>query len=376
MINPIDLSTVITRLEENDLLYGVLPLQDGIKILITERGGRVLGPFLDEETPSIYWLNPVLASADEFKAFLDADDWNLGAERVWVAPEVQYNITDRFRFDETFALPPQMDPCDFALAQIAERCWHLKQEMVLQAHVLAEGQKELHVERWIQPAANPLRFLSGFAELMHGLRFAGYEQIVSLTELAHDDIMSESWSSIMLNPGGVMLVPASPLLEYDDYREPIDGEHQRLFSNHVRLRITGDRRYKVGYKAVHLTGRLAYFSELGNGQSYLVVRNYLNNPSSVYVEEPPHLPGRKGNAVHVYNDGGHYGGFGELECDGQTIGGTTGRSTSTDQFLLWLYAGDTVRIGTIVQHLLGIDLHLGPPAGELSLWPTPITGNL
>ena len=59
---------------------------------------------------------------------------------------------------------------------------------------------------------------------------------------------------------------------------------------------------------------------------------------------------------HVYNDDGGLGRFGELECNGQTIGGSTGRSSSTDQMLLWIYVGDMTAIKEIALHLLGVEI--------------------
>ena len=190
---------------------------------------------------------------------------------------------------------------------------------------------------------------------MDGITFAGYEQVLTLREDKADGILSEVWNLVPLNPGGVLIIPASPRVEYTDYYEPVDEAHQTIAANHVRLRITGQHRYKIGYKAVHLTGRLAYFNRLDAGRSYLLVRNFFNNPSAGYAEEQADRPGRHGHSVHVYNDGGGFGGFGELECTGQTIGGATGRAASTDQMVLWLYVGDPVKLREIAVHLLGVD---------------------
>ena len=125
--------------------------------------------------------------------------------------------------------------------------------------------------------------------------------------------------------------------------------------------MTGDRRYKVGIKAAQTFGRLGYFHRsAGSGDAaltaYLIVRNYFNNPSSPYTEEPPQTPGGAGDSIHVYNDGGLFGGFGELECQGQAIGGYTGRSASTDQQLLWVYWGPADKVARIGMQLLGAEL--------------------
>jgi hypothetical protein len=127
----------------------------------------------------------------------------------------------------------------------------------------------------------------------------------------------------------MVVVPVSPRVELTEYLEPSDSSVERRH-DHVRVHITGDRRYKVGIKAAHLFGRLAYLTRLDDGRACLIVRNYFNDPSTPYIEEPPQTPGRWGDSVHIYNDGGALGGFGELECFGQTIGGDTDRTASSD----------------------------------------------
>jgi hypothetical protein len=228
--------------------------------------------------------------------------------------------------------------------------------MTLQAYNLASGQKELYLERRIRQVSDPLRNLSHYQSLSAGVCFAGYEQVVTLAESKQDDIVSEAWSLTQLNPGGNLVIPCSPRVEYTDYYKPVDGDHQSIHPNHVRLRITGNRQYKVGYKAAHVFGRLAYHNHLADGRACLIVRNFFNNPSAPYAEEPDHTAGCRGHSIHVYNDDGNAGGFGELECNAQTIGGNTGRSSSTDQLVLWLYVGHDEQIKEIGLHLLGVEL--------------------
>jgi hypothetical protein len=232
----------------------------------------------------------------------------------------------------------------------------LAQQITLEANNLASGQKELHVEKLAAPVEDPLRHLSGYEALLEGVTYAGYQQVVTLTETEADDIVSESWNLVQLNPGGQLLIPASPQVEYSDYFEPVDGNYQQIQANHIRVNITGDRRFKVGYKAAQIFGRLAYFNQLDKGQAYLLVRNFFNNPASIYAEEPAGQPGRRGHSIHVYNDDGALGGFGELEVNGQTIGGDTGRSSNTDQYVLWLYVGPMEKVKQLIPHLLGVTI--------------------
>lgn len=347
---------VVASLEKNNQPYTVLPLQNEVRLVISQRGARIFGPFFSDNSESIFWLNQAFAQPDSFKQFLASGDWNLGGERVWIAPEIQYLVRDRADFWGTVRVPEQMDPGHYTLEQAAPNQWRLTQRLTLPAYNLASGEKELHIDRLINPTADPLRHLSNYHSLIEGLRFAGYEQIVSLSESRLDEMMSESWNLIQLNPGGQLLIPASPQVEYSDYFEPIDSSFQAIHPHHISLKISGDRRYKVGYKAAHVFGRLAYFNQLDDGSAYLIVRNFFNNPALPYVEEPADWPGRRGHSIHVYNDGGALGGFGELECNGQTIGGVTGRSASSDSFVLWLYVGAADKVKKLTPHLLGIEL--------------------
>jgi len=347
---------IIDRLDENDLGYGMLELQNGLTVIISQHGGRIFGPFLSQDSDSIFWANDAFADPQAFQDFLRSGNWNIGGDRMWIAPEIQYHVPDRSDFWGTVFWPEQVDPGTYALEQPQPGQWRLSQDMVLQAYNLASGQKELHLERLIRRVEDPLRNVSGYSQLTDGVLFAGYEQVVTLSETRQDDIVSEAWSLTQLNPGGVLVIPASPRVEVTDYYQPIDESLQTISSDHVRLRITGDRQYKVGYKAAHVFGRLAYYNHLDDSRHYLIVRNFFNNPSAPYAEEPDQLPGCRGHSIHVYNDDGNAGGFGELECNAQTIGGETGRSSSTDQFVLWLYLGDAAKVKEIAQHLLGIEL--------------------
>ncbi len=356
MNNHITFHQIVEALEKNKQTFATLTLQNEATIVITQRGGRIFGPFLSPESEAIFWINRALADPDSLTEFLNSGDWNLGGERIWIAPEIQYLVRDRSNFWGSIRVPEQMDPGRYILDQPKPDQWRLSQELSLEAFNLASGSKELQVEKLIQPVEDPLRHSNEYESLLDGVIFAGYEQIVTLTEAGSDEIMSESWNLIQLNPGGQLLIPASPQVEFIDYFEPIDDHFQTIHPHHLSLKISGDRRYKVGYKAAHLFGRLAYFNRLDDGRAYLIVRNFFNNPAMPYVEEPADWPGRRGHSVHVYNDGGDLGGFGELECNGQTIGGPTGRSTSTDQFLLWLYVGPVDKIKTLGLHLIGIEI--------------------
>ena len=351
----------LTRsLEARGLPYGVLALEDEVRLVLTERGGRLMGPFLPDGT-SVAWINPMLADAGSLGRFLESGDWNMGGDRIWIAPEVQYLATDRDRFNETCVIPEQMDPGSWTLARVDPDAgrWTLRQRASLEAYSLARGRKTVDVVRQVTPVPNPLRSLHGAGSLMAGVRYAGWEQAVALAETVADDIVSETWNVLQVRPGSTMLIPCSPRIEISEiggYRDPVPEAAKTVRGNHLRIGVTGDRQWKVGLRSAHLTGRLGCLVRPGSAEPCLLVRSFDNNPSALYAEESFDQPGNKGNSVHVYHDDGELGSFGELECNGQAIGGPTGRSTSTDTFTTWLFAGPAGSLREIAAHLLGIDM--------------------
>ncbi|MGD2164238.1 MAG: hypothetical protein PVH50_01785 [Anaerolineae bacterium] len=359
MNNQVTLGQVVARLEENKIDHALLALQNNVLLVVSRRGGRIFGPFLPrpdpEESESIFWTNGVFTQQEGFEEFLASGDWNLGGERIWMAPEIQYSVHDRSDFWGTLDWPEQVDPGNYVVEKLGDSRCTLSQHMTLEAHNVASGKKTLHLERLIQPAADPLRSLRNYEYLVDGVLYAGYEHVVTLSEGEQNDIMSEAWSLVQLNPGGILIIPASPRIGFVDYYEPA-GSLQTFHGDHVRLQITGRDQYKLGYKASHVTGRIGYLNRLEDGRAYLIVRSFYNNPSRPYTEEPAHLPGWNGYSVHVYNDDENAGGFGEMECNCQTIGGKTGRSTSRDELMLWLYVGAEEKVREIGVHLLGVSI--------------------
>jgi hypothetical protein len=354
MNNRITYHQVITRFEKNDIHHVTLLLNRGVRIIISQRGGRIFGPFLNEDDESLMWTNGAFASPDAFRDFLDAGDWNLGGERVYLGPELQYSVPDRKRFWETYKLSPQVDPGNYEMSvDDSESECRLHQNMVLDVYPEG-GQKELSITRVITSAPDPLRNLSNYANLIDRVIYCGYDHSLTLSESENDGLISQTWDLVQINPGGTIFIPTLPTIEYTDYYEPVDETWQTIGPNHVQVKITGDRMFKLGYKSPHIYGRAGYFNLPDSNNACLIVRNFYNNSSSPYLDEPYHAPGRKGDSLQIYQDDGALGGFAEIECIGQAIGGSTNRSIITDHISLWCYVGVPEKIRRITHHLVGV----------------------
>jgi hypothetical protein len=336
--------------------YHVINLGDAVRLIATQRGARLLGPFLSDDSASLFWTNDVLTDPAAFTAFIEAGEWNVGGERVWIAPEIQFNIRDRDDFWGTHGIPHALDPGDYTLLPVDGQI-HFRQQMALDGYNTATGTTYLDVSRTVTEVANPLKDTVHLSAWMKGVRFAGYAQTVTVTVLGGDPMYAESWNLVQLNAGGTLTIPASHNAEVSHYFGQPRDDAMAVSDGAFRVELTGDQQYKTGYKAAYLTGRMAYLNQDSDGTHYLLVRQFDNDPSTVYCEEPPNQPGMRGHSVHVYNDGGQFGGNGEMEANGRTVGGDSGHTNMTDTFNLWLYVSEDVdRLKQIGNVLLGVSL--------------------
>ena len=111
---------------------------------------------------------------------MDAGDWNIGGERLWIALEIQYSVRNRSDFWRTIFWPNRSIRGITYLSS-RRRAAAPSQDMTLEAFNVASGQKELQLEPLIRRAENPLRYLSSYDDVIDGMTFAGYEQVVTLT---------------------------------------------------------------------------------------------------------------------------------------------------------------------------------------------------
>jgi hypothetical protein len=350
----INIDRVLRALEACDVAHGLLDLSDGYRLVVVGRGGHALGPF-DASGASVLWLNPAAWESNQaYSQFVEEGQWNVGGERLWIAPEIRFTAQDRSDFWGKYILPADMDPGNYQLEANGQTV-SLVGDAALPRFNPVEGDIRLHIERSYRPAPNPLRHLKTFAKLSDGVAYAGYSHDVTIdVRSPADEAAVEAWTLAQLVPDGTLIIPATPGVEFEDYYEyePIDDKHLQITSGAALLAVTGRRRYKIGFRSPHLTGRVGFFKRCPGGQAELIVRNFFNDPSSDYVEEPAHRVGCRGLSVHVYNDGGVFGGFGELECNGRTIGGETGASGS-DEFAFWFFTGAEAKVRRVSEVLLG-----------------------
>lgn len=348
MNNHVTLKTARARLDGMGMHYRTLDLKNGYTALVTQYGGRLIGPFKGEEGESILWLNKVFLDEAAFRRFVEGRAWNLGGERLWINPELKFFCQTPETFDQTYTVQPQLDPGAYELRQSGGGV-ALSQDVMLS--VLETGEKKsFHIDRRYFPAANPLAFtpLRDAA-----IDYCGFTQDIRLRDDSDFPLALEPWTLTQINPEGRVVTPFFGDFDFVDYYDPA-GACQQVRDGYAELMITGRHKYKVAYRSAQTCGRMGFVKRTGGGW-HLMVRNYYNDPSIPYLSEPWGNLGDRGCSAYYYNDHGQEDGFAEFEHSGTAIGAQTGRTESTSTSSLWFFFGTQEEIARVMKLLLGID---------------------
>lgn len=345
---------VINTLKCNNIPFEILTLSGDWKIIVSSHGGHIYGPFSAGCPEGIFWMSEGMSEPEASRNMIESKSWNTGGDRVWIAPEIQFNIRERARFRETLKTPVAIDPGGFRLAR-QEDIISLSQEIGLSSHNTVNGMIDIRFRQQILKASNPLRKADTYTKLMEGMEYCGFEQIIDLDCSGDPGIFAEGWDLLQIKPEGRLYIPMYQVSRGTDHYEAV-GDMEVIGNNGVFLNITGKQRYKIAYKSVHVTGRIGYLSDSDDEDSYLIIKNFPNNPSCMYSEEPPLQPGNRGYSVHIYNDDGNSGGFAEMECNLYTIGQPTGLSCASCRVSTWIFAGNKKKLGEITALLLGCNM--------------------
>ena len=337
------------RLTEHAIEHATVELHDGSLIVVSGYGGRVYGPFRGVEAPSETWIPDSFATPDGFTKLIDSGFWNVGGERVWIGPEITYIIEDRDDYWGTFVLPKAIDP--------ALHTWESRDSVILRrsgtvtARHTGSGDVTFELSMQVQPVPSPLRFVGAADDPLRALPCAGYSVTVGLDRGSTAAPM-ESWDIVQVLAGGTAIIPAVGVAEVTDYYEPV-GELLTRHPGVLATSLTGTDKFKIGVKAPHVYGRSGYVRRLDKDEYALLVRDFANHPQAPYGEEPDFAAGTMGDSIHLYNDDGALGGFGEVESRGTPTGTDTGLTASVDSFTSWWFFGTRSEIDQAAMHLLG-----------------------
>ncbi len=89
MEDKISFSGLADCLEASRERYQVLQTNDGARFVVTRYAGRIFGPFFDENGECPLWTSSSLGKREDFAGLVARRAWNIGGDRVWIAPELQ-----------------------------------------------------------------------------------------------------------------------------------------------------------------------------------------------------------------------------------------------------------------------------------------------
>jgi len=189
--------------------FGELPLAGGARLLVTEHWGKAFGPFENEADPGTLWISGKAADERSLQAMVEGGDWCVGGDRLWLAPEVQFNIVDREGWDQAgaYVLPRSIDPGHYRLSVDDRSSITLTQTIEAQLFNLASGVKRVWVRRRFYPALDPLSSCGAYGEVRGDVRYTGYSEELAVEDLSGGEASVEAWNLLQVRPGGVVILP-------------------------------------------------------------------------------------------------------------------------------------------------------------------------
>jgi hypothetical protein len=317
---------------------------NGTNLLIMFYGGRLIGFSNSRSDENFLWTNPALKSVSEAKAFYAQSQWhNSGGDRTWLAPEIDIFFPSYPNLD-VYVQPSQLDPGNF-LIDTTQDSISVRNKLSVK---LYRSQKLLNLAmtKKFTSAENPTPFAD--------VEYAGYTSTTSLEILDSKENSGSIglWHLMQLPIGGRMLVSthkkANPVTIFGEVLQ----KDFSLSDNICEYNVSNEGSCKFSLNAVEITGRAGYVYE-NEGLQTLVVRNFLVDPSELYIDVPFDDTQRTGFAFQACKiNSSQWGNFCELEYHTPAIGSATGKFECTDISQTWAFRGEPEKIQKIIKLLL------------------------
>jgi len=316
-------------------------------LLVTTRGARVLGIFLDGVAENLLWVNPAVASSVESaRRFVEAGEWNLGGDRCWLSPELELHFLDAENpSHESYTVPADIDPGNYELEkQFGSGVTFLAPGRVKNAR--SGGEFSFHMTRTISLCAPPID--------VSNLSYVGYELASELIIVSPDrpEACYGLWQLLQLPAGGTLAIAVRGRPPLVDYFSTGAASHCRCTDACATFPITGRSKHKIGLTARDVTGRMGYYRPIGKDQASLIVRQANVLPGATYADYPAHERDRRDVAIQAYNDSGQFGAFGEMEYH-VPAACAENDFHARDVSRTWCFAGSTTPVRDVMQELLG-----------------------
>lgn len=307
-------TALIRCLERHGFAALSLDIGPEVNLVATSAGGRLFGPYLGEDD-----LTGWTPSPDAFERTLACRDWNLGGERIWLAPERVFNFADPTAMLDTYRVDPALDPGRWSLARDRDGL------LLTGSMVVPRSDGGAPVGLTVRRRIKPMR-ASGLAA--PGCLACGYGQTITTGGAsAPGDPPVVPWLIRQVPLGGVARLSGSG-----------EGRGRKVFGEApAEAIIAGGVDWRVGFGAQGFFKTSYDRAALGaGGLSYAVPRNGMLSrltllPALVdpafYPETLPDDPAGPGQGAALFRDEGRFGAYGEVELYGHRAGPGRGRLT-------------------------------------------------
>lgn len=280
-------------------------------------------------------------------------DWNVGGDRLWLAPEVDWHWKTRQAADFAFyEVQAAVDPGAWELvARTRDFCRVRQRSRLRNRHRASEVTVEM-------ARSFTLAELSDAPFFSRWLAYRTDNEVAIVNGTRGQRV--GLWSLLQVPAGGEVIVAGAASPGFRTHFGRLPKALLKRSGQEARFEITGRHQYKVGVSPAVLNGRMAYARRLD--QAYLVVyRQFFPQPWRGYCDVPMQDLKSPGDAVQIYNDGGEFGGFGEMEYHSPAVEVGRGADRLLDSSLTviglvpegvwakwrhhWLHAAGAIRSG-------------------------------
>ncbi|THF84637.1 DUF6786 family protein [Cohnella fermenti] len=329
---------------------------DGGIVVALERGGRIIGVYPDPDGDNLLWVSPSLGAAESELS----PSWNVGGERTWLSPELEFNLRDLNKPD-SYIVQPDIDPGRYrqSVPESGRRSVRWTNEGAANAYRSGD-RRDFRLTKRCRLVSDPLA-AAGLSSDIPGYSFVGYEMETSIRHLSRSagGVVS-LWTIVQVPDGGVALAPTYGAVRPKDFFADT-GEHRlSVEPGGVRFRIVADEAHKISLKFAQTTGRFGYCRRGSDGLSRLLIRQIAVRPSFAYLDAPLREPEDTGHCVQLYSDDGALGAFGELEHHSHAYGSASDGEQAPDVCQMWGYSGPEAAMERIAARLLGMSIEQLP----------------
>ena len=352
-MNEIKIRQLKNFLKKSGKTFREFSLDSRHKILIQEDGCRIFGPYTSDSSVPLTWINSKYPKSPSFNDFFHAGNWDMGGDRIWIAPEFPFFTKSRKHFKESYTVQPGIDPADYHISSEAPGLIELSSLLQADLYESKWKRKLFHIRRQFRPLSNPLQASYSFSDLMNQISYCGFQEHIYLEDFTPDAPMPlEIWNLFQVRPGGTFLIPYNgQTLDYVDYYAPSHGTVLSFENGLAKIKVHSQEEHKIGFKAYQTCGRVGYLLKQSEDQCTLLVRNYYNNPSDSYIKEPSNAPGQNGCSLFIYMNDTRGDGFAELETTSTTFGYPDCGNGYMD-LDFWFFTGSPENIHQIINLLL------------------------